>query len=290
MEGKPLYEYARENKPLPRAIPTRKCQVSIELVDFYPGSSASSSPEASSSTEGHAWRWPEKRLSGEEKEVFRRLTSIVHQAQSTEADAKDPLTPDLNAPDEPEVSPRTGKRPAAFKVKMTVSSGTYVRSIVNDIGLALGCGAHVQVLTRTRQGEFVLGHESAPDPSQTTPSVLTETTPGGGETHRLIDPPSTTNDAIPWSVWERAIAERNAARESEANDEAEAKANGVAQDEIVQRFSKSAIAKKRRTGELKEWEVEMLRRFVSVPVPVVGVHKHSSAPVASLNEEENANA
>jgi tRNA pseudouridine55 synthase len=39
---------------------------------------------------------------------------------------------------------------------MTVSSGTYVRSIVHDIGLALGCGAHVVTLTRTRQGQFTL--------------------------------------------------------------------------------------------------------------------------------------
>jgi len=39
---------------------------------------------------------------------------------------------------------------------MTVSSGTYVRSIVHDLGLALGSAAHVVKLTRTRQGEFVL--------------------------------------------------------------------------------------------------------------------------------------
>ena len=39
---------------------------------------------------------------------------------------------------------------------MTVSSGTYVRSIVNDIGKALSSAAHVVVLTRTRQGEFSL--------------------------------------------------------------------------------------------------------------------------------------
>lgn len=39
---------------------------------------------------------------------------------------------------------------------MTVSSGTYVRSIIHDIGIALGSSAHVVKLTRTRQGIFTL--------------------------------------------------------------------------------------------------------------------------------------
>lgn len=39
---------------------------------------------------------------------------------------------------------------------MTVSSGTYVRSIIHDIAAALGSVAHVVLLSRTRQGEFTL--------------------------------------------------------------------------------------------------------------------------------------
>lgn len=46
--------------------------------------------------------------------------------------------------------------PPTFEIKMTVSSGTYVRSIVHDIGLALGSSAHVVELIRTRQGPFAL--------------------------------------------------------------------------------------------------------------------------------------
>jgi tRNA pseudouridine55 synthase len=34
------------------------------------------------------------------------------------------------------------------------SSGTYVRSIAHELGQALGCGAHVHALRRTRSGEF----------------------------------------------------------------------------------------------------------------------------------------
>lgn len=45
---------------------------------------------------------------------------------------------------------------------MTVSGGTYVRSIVHDIGIALGSSAHVVKLTRTRQGNFFLDPPESP--------------------------------------------------------------------------------------------------------------------------------
>jgi tRNA pseudouridine55 synthase len=37
-----------------------------------------------------------------------------------------------------------------------VSSGTYIRSIANDMGRELGCGAHLESLRRTSVGEFSL--------------------------------------------------------------------------------------------------------------------------------------
>lgn len=41
-------------------------------------------------------------------------------------------------------------------VKVTCSKGTYIRSIAKDLGDALGCGAHLQSLTRTRCGFYHL--------------------------------------------------------------------------------------------------------------------------------------
>ena len=38
--------------------------------------------------------------------------------------------------------------------KVTCSKGTYIRSLVNDIGEKLGCGAYLKSLTRTRIGQF----------------------------------------------------------------------------------------------------------------------------------------
>jgi tRNA pseudouridine55 synthase len=37
-----------------------------------------------------------------------------------------------------------------------VSAGTYIRSLAHDLGQALGCGAHLSQLRRTRAGEFSL--------------------------------------------------------------------------------------------------------------------------------------
>lgn len=40
--------------------------------------------------------------------------------------------------------------------KVVCGTGTYIRSLANDFGKALGCGAHLSKLCRTRIGEFTL--------------------------------------------------------------------------------------------------------------------------------------
>ncbi|WP_116366286.1 tRNA pseudouridine(55) synthase TruB [Parahaliea mediterranea] len=50
---------------------------------------------------------------------------------------------------------RPGPR-AEVDVALECSKGTYVRSIAEDLGAALGCGAHVRVLRRTKAGPFTL--------------------------------------------------------------------------------------------------------------------------------------
>lgn len=39
-------------------------------------------------------------------------------------------------------------------VRVVCSTGTYIRSLANDFGLHLGCGAHLSALRRTRIGDF----------------------------------------------------------------------------------------------------------------------------------------
>jgi len=64
--------------------------------------------------------------------------------------------------------------PAAVALTMRCSKGTYVRALARDLGRALGVGAHVTALRRTRSGPFALADArpldqvlavlSAPDP------------------------------------------------------------------------------------------------------------------------------
>ncbi len=46
--------------------------------------------------------------------------------------------------------------PDAFDARIVCSSGTYVRSLVADLGDRLGCGAHVVALRRTEIGELTV--------------------------------------------------------------------------------------------------------------------------------------
>lgn len=50
-----------------------------------------------------------------------------------------------------ELEPRRGRE---IRFLLSCSSGTYVRTIAHDLGRALGCGAHLSSLRRTRVGDF----------------------------------------------------------------------------------------------------------------------------------------
>ncbi len=47
--------------------------------------------------------------------------------------------------------------------KVVCSTGTYIRSLANDFGAALGCGAYLGSLRRTRIGEFDVSNAIGPD-------------------------------------------------------------------------------------------------------------------------------
>ena len=51
------------------------------------------------------------------------------------------------------------------KIKVNCKKGTYIRSLVNDIGLKLGCGAYLAELTRIKAGNFDLADSNKLDDS-----------------------------------------------------------------------------------------------------------------------------
>ena len=53
-------------------------------------------------------------------------------------------------------------RGAEVDFEVHVSKGTYIRSLANDIGQVLGCGAHLSALRRTAIGSFRVGDALSP--------------------------------------------------------------------------------------------------------------------------------
>ena len=178
MDGKPLYEYAREGIPLPRPIEKRAVTVhSLELIDWK-GSD-------------HTFRYPERKFTEEQK---KNVEKAMHGIEDQ-----------VRVDDQPEeaVGEGEGKEegeaeaPVACVLRMKVSGGTYVRSIVHDLGHAVDSAAHGVTLTRSRQGRLALEPEALPEPS---PSG-TEPAEGGA----AVEERERDMGCVPWSVIEKAL-------------------------------------------------------------------------------------
>ena len=213
IQGKKLYEYAREGKDLPMEIQKRPVTVEkLEITEWLePGS--------------HEHKWPLEEAEQEEKEVAEKVlhfgdrnVEVDHsenkdhdtQASETakrkrlEADDEDGLVYDIQPPSKrrepdpeivmsggllttetsenpqstspnlpsnptsatnplassnspPTTPPTNSENPPAVKLRMTVTSGFYVRSLCHDLGKAVGSLGMMSELVRTRQGDFELG-------------------------------------------------------------------------------------------------------------------------------------
>ena len=183
MNGKPLYEYAREGKELPRAIEKRSVEVKeLELLEFMPGGTheyklpTEEAGEAEIKLAQAVWKI-EKEQEGEKvdekvEELKKRKADdeVVLDAPAAKAAKVEGETPKMSgalladttesveAPVEAKPEPVVG--PPAARLRMTVTSGFYVRSLCHDLGDALGSKACMAELVRTRQGQFVLGHNT----------------------------------------------------------------------------------------------------------------------------------
>lgn len=204
VQGKRLYEYAREGKEVPTEIMERPVEVKdLQIVEWLEGGS-------------HQYKLPEEEAEVEAQEVAEKVlnldgvvagASIIDGTEDVNGnkrkrelagfedsvvsnkrpalDQKDAPSPQmlmsggLQIPEqnsskfpEPalptsadhdcrfppqESSPSLDKGPPAVKLRMTVTSGFYVRSLSHDLGEAVGSLACMSALVRTRQGDYELG-------------------------------------------------------------------------------------------------------------------------------------
>lgn len=169
VQGKKLYEYAREGKEVPVEIKERPVDASeLEMLEWYEGGS-------------HEWHWPTTEASAEEKTFAENLLKksekskaetetrkrerqedVVDGAQEVpsskrvKAENEKPAKTEAAAADEA-ATPRTPCPAPACRIRMTVTSGFYVRSLCHDLGAAVGSLACMSGLSRTSQGGFELG-------------------------------------------------------------------------------------------------------------------------------------
>ncbi|EJU05570.1 pseudouridine synthase, partial [Dacryopinax primogenitus] len=169
MDGKPLYEYAREGKSLPRPIEARKVTIhSLKCIDWQDGAPLDGDGP------GHHFDFPKAQVSEKDKETMDKVRELVVKEGKVEGVAGET---EMEAEAVPEALDEC--RPPIFKLEMQVSGGTYVRSIVHNIGHAIGSAAHVVHLSRTIQGDY-----------------------------HCDEQPGDPGNCISWSVFERAIEER----------------------------------------------------------------------------------
>ncbi|KAJ5719415.1 tRNA pseudouridine synthase II TruB [Penicillium malachiteum] len=197
IDGKRLYEYAREGKMPPVEIKTRPVEaVELEIVEWFePGT--------------HEYKFPEEEMQGDEKVIAEKLldkgdaapaetetedAAASSKRKSPPADSPQPEDQDAAkkqkvgesgeaqpvAASESEPKPESESaapepasveaptveaeqpvpQPPAVKIKMTVTSGFYVRSLAHDLGKAVGSCALMSELVRSRQGDFTLEPEN----------------------------------------------------------------------------------------------------------------------------------
>jgi len=75
-----------------------------------------------------------------------------------------------------------GYRPPLVDVEVVCGGGTYVRSLAEDVGRALGCGAHLAHLRRTRSGPFLV--------ERAVTLEALDAAAARGETEALLVPPA----------------------------------------------------------------------------------------------------
>ena len=156
MDGKPLHEYAREGKPLPRAIEPR--QVTIYDLKVYPDSLKRDhdypflKPKTEEAVE------TVKNLNANmlnDVLYFSKEYTEKHGLQSEVAEVEEAFP--LSQQEEQEIQ-KEGESYRAPKLhfKANVSSGTYIRSLVSDIGKSMRSSCYMVKLIRLQQQDWSL--------------------------------------------------------------------------------------------------------------------------------------
>lgn len=147
MDGKRLYDYAREGIPLPREIPTRKVQIyDLDLLSFPDGDTI---PDPSLKQFG--FRAENGLLAGLSTKPAQSTAPVFDEGfKAKPTSSTEPNH--IAIPSEPQG--------IFFHIRVHCSSGTYIRTLIADIASHLGTVGHMTDLLRVEQSGFKLGGDS----------------------------------------------------------------------------------------------------------------------------------
>lgn len=153
MDGKRLYDYAREGLPLPRQIKSREVKIStLDIKD-------------DTLSKEHNYSFIKSEVGEDGESISAQLannpTLNDHEVPfSKEWREKNKENKDLPLPmrlvKDPKAYEEDGYRAPLLHFDATVSSGTYIRSLLSDIGRCVGSSAYMVDLIRLKQGEWSL--------------------------------------------------------------------------------------------------------------------------------------
>ncbi|KAF2434108.1 pseudouridine synthase [Tothia fuscella] len=162
VNGKRMHEYAREGGEVPKLQARPVSCTTLELVEWLPpGSHGFGFPTEDASKEQRAMAeklmgiaaggWKRKGTPSREEEA------AAAAAAGAGAGAISTTEPGLESETKPRsrsATPKSTSNPPAARLRMTVTSGFYVRSLCHDLGAAVDSLAIMSSLIRTRQGDF----------------------------------------------------------------------------------------------------------------------------------------
>lgn len=162
VNGKPLYEYAREGKPLP--IPIKQREVKVFDLKFN---------EASLLSKSHNYKLIQPEFTDDTKKQIKlsELSSInnlsddklffskQYMESNNLSEVEQPVLKKIDPDDDffTEVTTDPNYVPPMISFEALVSSGTYIRTLISDIGKSLCSSAYMTNLHRTKQAEWVIG-------------------------------------------------------------------------------------------------------------------------------------
>lgn len=152
MNGKPLYEYAREGILIPKPIQPREVQI-YEMEIFDDSLATQHEYKFIKSVEFEGERLEEKLATNPTLNDSKLFFSKEYAALNGISEEVDVGKPELVTEEEKH---EDFKAPLLhFKTK--VSSGTYIRSLISDVGRSLKSNAYMVKLIRVQQAEWSLG-------------------------------------------------------------------------------------------------------------------------------------